>query len=299
MDVPMMLPASVDHDANKFQSVSFRVRDQLLITGERGGPRDEMQVVLLSGLGRTRRSWSEVARVLVTAGYGVTSLDLRGHGGSGWPRSGDYSLRAFADDLHAVLLQLHVKPVVVGASVGGWAALIAAAERPRGEIAGVALVDALPAVSADGYSSFERFMAECERGFDGMHEACNKAANFFGAAVALDAPEDVRTSLRRGSDGRLYWHWDPESIRRRVQGGRFDIDSQVLAAGRVAAPILLLTGASGDRVDPGSVDAFRAAAPHTQWVEVSATIGNAPRPAMQLAALPLLRFMQQHWPVDR
>lgn len=77
------------------------------------GPR---HVALVHGLGADGALWRGlVERVVAAGGTRVTTLDLRGHGGS--DRAGEYGLAAFADDLVETLpagLDL-----VVGHSLGG------------------------------------------------------------------------------------------------------------------------------------------------------------------------------------
>jgi pimeloyl-ACP methyl ester carboxylesterase len=284
----------------EFRSITFRGKDNLLIAAETCGAEGGQHVILLPGLGRTRRSWREAAFELAADGYRVTSIDLRGHGKSGWPKDEDYSLSALVDDLQAILRQQDGQPVLIGASIGGAAALMAASGAMRGEVAGLGLVDILPSVSRDGCSNFERFMAECERGFDTIDEASNKATRFFHAGLVHETPKEVQSSLRRGFDGRWYWHWDPATVRLRGDLSCNDLIRKAVGASSLFnVPTLLVTGAGGDRADQRFIDGFRALAPHLQWVDVSSLSNEMPRPAMQLAVPPLMKFIRMHWPMHR
>src|SRR5437867_13118917 len=72
--------------------------------------------------------WENVFPRLATR-YRTIAYDIRGHGKS--ERATDYSLRAFADDALHVLRDLAKAPaVLIGHSLGGLAALAAAAEAP-------------------------------------------------------------------------------------------------------------------------------------------------------------------------
>ncbi|WP_030905944.1 alpha/beta fold hydrolase [Streptomyces sp. NRRL F-5126] len=86
-------------------------------------------IVLSHGMGDSRAAYRAVIPPLVAAGYRVAAVDLRGHGESstGWP---DWSRTAIAGDLLAVVRHLGGPAVLVGHSVSGGAATIAAAREP-------------------------------------------------------------------------------------------------------------------------------------------------------------------------
>ncbi|WP_206071387.1 alpha/beta fold hydrolase [Antrihabitans stalactiti] len=82
-------------------------------------------VVLLHGGGQTRHSWVRTASHLADHGWLVFNVDARGHGASEWPPDGSYALVDFVADLRAIVGALDRPPVLVGASLGGRAALVA------------------------------------------------------------------------------------------------------------------------------------------------------------------------------
>ena len=86
-------------------------------------------VVLAHGMGDSRHSYRFVAPALVAAGYRVANVDLRGCGESslGWNA---YSRTDIAGDLVAVVRHLGGPAVIVGQSISGGAATIAAATAP-------------------------------------------------------------------------------------------------------------------------------------------------------------------------
>ncbi|WP_320778866.1 alpha/beta hydrolase [Streptomyces sp. CRN 30] len=87
-------------------------------------------VVLVHGIGNSRAAFRETGDRLVTAGYRVAAMDLRGHGESSadWP---SYTRGDTADDVLALIRHLGGPAVVVGHSFGGGAATIAAARAPE------------------------------------------------------------------------------------------------------------------------------------------------------------------------
>ncbi|WP_217429615.1 alpha/beta fold hydrolase, partial [Sphingomonas bacterium] len=94
------------------------------------GPADAIPVLFLHGGGQTRQSWGHAIAQAAKAGYRAISLDLRGHGESGWSPDGVYDLTLFAADVRAVTATLARPPVLVGASLGGLAGLMVAAYPP-------------------------------------------------------------------------------------------------------------------------------------------------------------------------
>ncbi|MEV0261414.1 alpha/beta hydrolase [Streptomyces sp. NPDC050617] len=87
-------------------------------------------IVLAHGMGDSRAAYRAVTPRLVAAGYRVAAVDLRGCGESSadWP---DWSRTAIAGDLLAVIRHLGGGPaVLVGHSMSGGAATIAAAREP-------------------------------------------------------------------------------------------------------------------------------------------------------------------------
>jgi pimeloyl-ACP methyl ester carboxylesterase len=86
-------------------------------------------VVLSHGIGVRRRDYRFLAPMLARAGYRVANADLRGHGESsmGWASINNTDV---AGDLLALIGHLGGPAVIVGHSLSGGAATIAAATRP-------------------------------------------------------------------------------------------------------------------------------------------------------------------------
>jgi pimeloyl-ACP methyl ester carboxylesterase len=86
-------------------------------------------VVLSHGIGVRRQDYRFLAPMLAQAGYRVAAAELRGHGESsmGWP---SITRTDIAGDLTALTGHLGGPAVIVGHSISGGAATIAAATRP-------------------------------------------------------------------------------------------------------------------------------------------------------------------------
>lgn len=106
-------------------------------------------VVLAHGIGTDRGDYRFVAPRLAAAGYRVVAVDLRGCGGSSadWP---SYTRTDIAGDLLALIRHLGEPAVLVGHSIAGGAATIAAAQAPD---LVTAVVEIAPFTRAQSFSA--------------------------------------------------------------------------------------------------------------------------------------------------
>ena len=110
---PELLPPS--------QTVTVRAGDGTRLHAEVFGPPDGYPIVLTHGITCAIRAWAYQIADLATD-YRVIAFDHRGHGRSGVPRRGGYSLKLLAADLDSVLeatLAPHERAVLAGHSMGG------------------------------------------------------------------------------------------------------------------------------------------------------------------------------------
>lgn len=244
-----------------FESRGLRLR------GDAWGPHDGAPVLLLHGGGQTRGAWDATARALAAVGHQVIAIDLRGHGESDWPHDGDYSFTVFAADVAAVARALPKAPAIVGASLGGIAALIAEA---RERVArALVLVDIAPRVEAAGVERIIRFMTAHPDGFASLDEAADAVARYLPDRPRRADRSGLSRNLRTGDDGRLRWHWDPRFLAARDR--RSDDDELLLreAARSLLIPTLLVRGRRSDLLSPAGVDDFLRLVPHATFVDVA------------------------------
>jgi non-heme chloroperoxidase len=232
-------------------------------------PRKGAPFVLLShGGGQTRHSWRGAGERLHALGFETLSVDLRGHGETGWPAPDRYALDEFAADLIA---WIHAfadgRPVaMVGASFGGIVSLLAAS-RPGGRIDAIALVDIVPRVEMSGARRIRNFMLANPGGFATLEEAAEAVAGYRGKPPSSDH-KGLEKNLRQGPDGRYYWHWDPEFMNR-IPRGQERLDRLEEAARAWQGPLLLVRGLQSDVVGEAGIEALRALAPQLEAVDVA------------------------------
>jgi len=276
------------------QPVEFVGHEEVVLRGDAWGPEGGQTVLLLHGGGQTRHSWSGAGRHIGREGFRAISLDLRGHGDSGWAPEGRYFPEHFVADLREVAAALDRPPIVVGASLGGMTGLLAEGESAEPLLAGLVLVDVTPRIEPKGVARIVEFMLARPDGFASLEEAADAVA---GYRPHRSRPRDLtglRKNLRRGDDGRWRWHWDPAFLGRdlglgarevlqratneleegRAQapetpGRRFNNPERLLAAaGALRIPTLLVRGRESDVVSPRGVEEFLAAAAHAKFVDV-------------------------------
>ncbi len=226
------------------------------------------RVILMHGGGQTRHAWGETAASLADLGFEVASMDLRGHGDSGWSADGDYGLSAFRDDLFAVMETDPRPAALVGASLGGVAALAAAGEAPPRTVTALVLVDITHAPPAVGAARIQRFMGAHPDGFASLDEAVDAVAAYLPHRPRPKAPSGLMKNLRpRG--GRLRWHWDPAFTSVALADRLADPMRLERAVRALSAPTLLVRGEESEIVTPDDAAAFVALAPHARVVEIA------------------------------
>lgn len=247
----------------KSQRASFVV-DDVVLRGEQwhGGGRGH--VVLLHGGGQTRYSWSGSAERLARDGWDVTTIDLRGHGDSDWAPDGEYGLERHARDLAHVIEELEVRPVVVGASLGGLTALTLQASRPATARA-LVLVDIVPRPEDSGTSRISDFMNGHLDGFRTLDDVAEAIARY-KAQPTRKSPHSLRRVVRQRADGRWYWHWDPRIME--LRPGQYGADL-LDAASVIPEPMLVVRGLESDVVSQRQVDEFLRHAPQARSVDVA------------------------------
>ena len=248
----------------------FKGHGDIKIAGDVWGSNNPELVILLHGGGQTRHAWGETGKKLAEAGYHSVALDLRGHGDSEWDADGDYSIRAYKDDLVSIINEIGKPARLVGASLGGMASLALAGDEINSHLCtALIMVDIGIYPDPVGSDRIVNFMLSGEKGFDSLEDVAKSISDYLPHRKKPKDLEGLKKNLRLKSDGRYYWHWDPRFIRRRPGSrDRRYFDLQLKAAEKVTIPTLLIRGALSDVVTMEDVDYFLSVISHAKFVEI-------------------------------
>ncbi|WP_417671788.1 alpha/beta fold hydrolase [Roseibium sp.] len=246
------------------------------IVGDRYGA-GSRPVLLLHGGGQTRHSWDSAAERIAALGHVVYCIDQRGHGESDWVSSGNYAFVDYARDLVAVSNKIHdrtgERPVVVGASLGGLASMLAEGQLASGSMAALVLVDVTPRMDMGGVAKILGFMgARVEEGFASVEEAADAIAAYLPNRKRPSDLSGLSKNLRQHEDGRYRWHWDPRFIaaKEKVGGAQAAmVEAEMVAAAKaLTIPVLLVRGRNSELVSEEHVAEFKSLVPHSDFVDI-------------------------------
>jgi pimeloyl-ACP methyl ester carboxylesterase len=252
------------------QRTIFRGFDGINLVADVRGDTDAWPVLFLHGGGQTRHAWGKTAELVAERGWRTISLDQRGHGESDWAKNGDYSFTAFCADCIAVVDQLEKPPVLVGASLGGMAAMLAEGTSDREVSSGLVLVDIAPKSNPEGIKKIQDFMRSGVNGFDSLEDAAAAIAAYTPQRKRKTNPEGLMKVLRE-RDGKWYWHWDPKVImqdRTEVVANRF-LGLLDVAMGNILVPTMVVRGELSDVVTQAGIDLLVSRLPDITVVEVA------------------------------
>jgi len=241
------------------QRVVFEGFEGLRLVGDVRGDPDGWPVLFLHGGGQTRHAWGSTAVILAEQGWRTITLDLRGHGESDWAENGDYSFTAHCADCVAVVDQLGRPPVLVGASLGGIASILAEGTSDRTISSALVLVDIAPRANLEGVKRITDFMKSGVDGFASLEDAAAAIAAYTPHRKRSTNLDGLKKVLRQRGD-RWYWHWDP----RIIDHGRTEVVPDRLsgllevASDNIFVPTLLVRGELSDIVTQEGVDELLA-----------------------------------------
>ena len=147
-------------------------------------------------------------------------------------QDGAYQYADFAADARVLADTLAersgVRPAVVGASLGGMAALLANSQPARGAKQGATFLGAgagrhhAAGRCSKASSKIQGFMrAQLREGFGSIAEAADAVAAYLPHRPRPRSHEGLKKNLRLHPDGRWRWHWDPRFLEgnRRIGAG--------------------------------------------------------------------------------
>ena len=248
------------------QTIRIPCANGLSLAADVAGPRGAPTVVLGHGGGQTRHSWDKCEQQLAQAGYFAINYDLRGHGDSDWSPDGDYSIETRARDLIAVAAQGSRPVALVGASLGGITALVAASL--GFEPAALVLVDIVPKMSPVGVAKIRGFMMGNPDGFAALEDAADAISAYYPDRPRPKDLSGLHKNLRLGDDGRYRWHWDQRMMTNERSDPRHFLALLDAADWTERVPTLLVRGMNSDIVDDAGVADLRARVPHLEIADI-------------------------------
>ncbi|MGB1580584.1 MAG: alpha/beta fold hydrolase [Nevskiales bacterium] len=246
----------------------FKLKNGLQLAATVAGPENGQPVLLFHGGGQTRHAWQRVIEILGKKGYRALAFDQRGHGDSDW--ADDYHVGRFRDDLLELCERQPQQPILIGASLGGIASMLANAAGEAEVSRALVLVDIAPRANPEGVARILDFMGAHPQGFANLEEAAEAVAAYQPQRKQRSDPSGLRKNLRQGEDGRWYWHWDPTALAsfQKDSGLEMGPDMLYAAAEKLTQPVLLVRGSMSDVIDAEITAEFQARIPHSQIVEV-------------------------------
>lgn len=270
------------------------------IVADRQGDQATRAVVFLHGGGQTRRSWGRAAAAVARRGYQAVTVDLRGHGESDWSAEGDYRVTSFAADVVEVLRTLPPRPVLVGASLGGFTSMLLAGEIAPELASAVVLVDIVPNMEQSGANRIHAFMSDrVESGFGSLEEVADAIAEYNPHRPRPTDLDGLTTNLRRRGD-RWYWHWDPQFISGTAAFPPFEVtDADRMHAAvavilRNGLPMLLIRGQMSDLVSQERAEEFLERFPQVEFADVRGAGHMVAGDRNDIFAGAVLDFLERH-----
>ncbi|NNE20557.1 MAG: alpha/beta hydrolase [Myxococcales bacterium] len=255
-------------------SLRFELPNGMSIAADAYGDPSHQPVLFLHGGGQTRHAWGNSAELLAEHGFYTICLDHRGHGESSWARLGEYRVYHFAEDLQHVIAQLDQKPILVGASLGGIASLLAETEQEESVARAVILVDVTPRLETDGVARIIGFMKEGTSGFDSLEEVADSIAAYLPHRKRPKDLSGLAKNLRRAKDGRYFWHWDPNMLKtwepsRYTAEHDRKLKERLQEVRNIRIPTLLIRGRQSDLVSKETAAEFLEMVPHAEYVDLA------------------------------
>jgi pimeloyl-ACP methyl ester carboxylesterase len=244
------------------------VEDGLSLTVETRGPTEGRPVLFAHGFGQSRKMWARTAASIAGQGWRTVTFDARGHGGSDRVPDGAYRLEQFVADLLTVARSLGEPPVMVGHSMGGLLAMVAAGEVRPSPFRALALVDITPRWEASGVERILGFMRAHQDGFESLEDAARQVAAYAPQRPRRRGVAELAQLLRRGDDGRWRWRWDPALLDTIAVEGERHQPRLMEDARNIDVPVLLVSGGRSDVVSDRTVAEFLRNVPDARHVGV-------------------------------
>ncbi len=247
-------------------------------------PGEGPPAVFLHGLSGSADVWGGTVAGL--PGCHAFAIDQRGHGSSPQPATGYHAIE-YAADAHALSDALALdRPHLIGHSMGGRVALVAAARWP-GLFRSVAIVDIGPEAWKQNWVDTVAAFDRMPPGFASRAEAIAYASR--GRILTPEAIERFLGRLAEQADRSYRWKANFDALKQTVtlQRGR----GYWREWERITDPLLLIRGGTSDELRPAVAAAMRERNPLARYEEFADTGHNIPLIAPGLLA----ESLRAHW----
>jgi esterase len=231
------------------------------------GNHKRQPILFLHGGGLNAHTWDLVCLMLRDEYYCV-ALDQRGHGDSEWEPTADYRFEHQVRDIEGFVDKLALsRPLVVGHSMGGFAAMGYAIEHAR-SMAGLVLVDVAPELNPEGSVRIREFIRQ-DRELESVDAFIERALKFNPRRNRELLRRSLLHNLRQLPNGKWTWKHDPNRMR-----GNFEAERQARAdfikkaANRITCPVLVMRGEHSNVLTAESARNFADSLPRGRWVQI-------------------------------
>jgi pimeloyl-ACP methyl ester carboxylesterase len=266
------------------------------IVADVAGPVAGPPVLFMHGGGQTRQSWGDAVARAAQRGYRAITVDLRGHGESGWSPDGRYAIEDFSNDIRRIIAGLREPPVLVGASLGGLVGMVIAASPPPA-VRGLVLVDVAVQLEEEGTKEIGAFMASAPNGFASLEEAADAVSAYLPHRPRPKDTSGLMRNLRLREDGRLHWHWDPAFTRVDPETAKNFSAGFEAAARALRVPVLLIRGGRSRVLSRQGAEAFLRLVPGAEFVDVAGADHMVAGDANDAFSEAVFGFLAEHVPV--
>jgi esterase len=234
-------------------------------------------VVCVHGLTGNAHNFDALAPHLA-AKYHLISVDVRGRGDSNWGPPTEYLNQNYVTDLTKMLEELSIaRASLIGTSMGGIISMMYAGGWPE-RVERLVINDIGPEIDPAGLARIANYVGTAPERFKDISEVVKYYKENYPAMAKLAdsvVADQVKWSVKPGTDGALAWKMDP-NIRRPLRGGtaqqRFDL---WVPYARIASPTLIVRGADSDVLDRGTASRMCQVLKRAKVVEVPG-VGHAP-----------------------
>ena len=216
-------------------------------------------LLLLHGIARCAHAFDHLAPHFAKR-YRVLSIDLRGHGDSGWDAGGNYLVEDYVHDVEGLIDRLGLKDMVLwGNSTGGRAAQMIAGRRPE-LVKAVIVEDVGPERPKEISNRRANRMSGEEIGWASHDELLAKVRTDNPRWLEPVARNLVEHAARQRDDGRVVWKRDPAILKGFVPTELWH------TVKKIRAPIVYILGGVSTIVPSHTQDEIKAALPQAEIV---------------------------------